>query len=357
MRRRVPAALALAGLIAVFAAGCKQEKPSPPPPGASPGRPSPATGDAVPAAQKYRVVYIPKNTGNPYFDDIIAGFKQASGELGFEFDTVAPASADAASQIPFIKQQIQRGVNAIAISPNSPDAIKPALKEALAKGIQVVCVDADMPGHEEGRTAAVLPMDFDETGKSQIELMGSLINYKGEIAILSATTDAPNQNYWIKGMQETLKDPKYREMRLVAIVYGNDDPQKSLIEAENLLTRFPNLRGIIAPTTVGVAAAAQAVETAKAADRVQVTGLGTPNQMRRFVQNNTVLKFALWSPKEMGYLSAYLIDGLVKGTIKPAPGVSFTAGSLGARAFRDKNVVITGPPVIFDKSNIDNYNF
>jgi rhamnose transport system substrate-binding protein len=277
--------------------------------------------------------------------------------LGYEFTTVAPSTAEGTGQIPFIKEQVQRGVDAIAISPNDPAAVVPALQQAMGKNIRVVCVNSDMPGNIVGREVAVLPMDFNITGSSQVELLGSVINYEGEIAILSATTTAPDQNYWIEGMKEALKDPKYAKMKLVKIAYGDDDPQKSYTEAQALLTAFPNLKGIISPTTVGVAAAAQAVETAKAADKVQVVGLGTPNQMRRFIQNGTVTKFALWSPYSEGYMSGYMIYGMLTGQVKPAEGVKFGVPTLGDREFLKDNVVITGPPQVFDKSNIDQFNF
>lgn len=330
----------------VAAAGC----------GSKPAAEKPSGGETKPT-EPIRVVFIPKNTGNPYFDAIINGFKKASQELGFEFTTTGPATPEATSQIPFVKEQIQRGVDVLAIAPNSPDALNPVFDEARQKGIKVMIVNSDIPGSESHRDVAVLPMDFEITGKFCVELMASLIDSKGEIAILSATADAPDQNYWIQGMKETLKDPKYKDMQLVAVAYGDDLPDKSLVEAEALLTKYPDLRGIIAPTTVGIAAAAQAVETAKRAPQVQVTGLGTPNQMRRFIKNGTVRAFGLWDPYLEGYLSGYLAVGMVKGEIVPAEGAKFMVPGAGERVFRKNNVVITGPPVTFTKDNIDNYDF
>ncbi len=339
--------------MALAAAGCDKQAPKAGDGASSGGMTS---GGKTPGA-KYRIVYIPKNTGNPYFDAVVEGFKKGGDELGYEFNMVGPATAEATSQIEVIKQQIQQRVDAIAISPNSTDAVKPALKEAMSKGIKVVCIDSDLEKNEDGRDAGVLPMDFDITGKSQIELMGSLIGYQGEFAILSATTDAPNQNYWIAGMKEALKDPKYKGMKLVEIVYGNDEAQKSTTEAQALLTKHPNLKGILAPTSVGISAAAQVVETAKAASRIKVTGLGTPSQMKGFIENGTVEKFALWSPVDMGYLSGYLIVGLLKGEIKAEPGATFKAGDLGERTIGKLNKIITGPPLVFDKANVGNYTF
>lgn len=310
------------------------------------------------ATKKLSIVYIPKNTGNPYFEPMIEGFRKAAGEVGAEFSTIAPATADATSQLPILKDQVQRGVSVLAISPNSPDALVPALRDAMRRGITVITVDSDVTGNEDARTACVLTVDPQSVGESQVELLGSLIGYEGEFAILSATTDAPNQNQWIAIMKKTLEtNPKYTKMKLVEVVYGNDDPQKSLTETEALLSKHPNLRGIIAPTTVGIAAAAQCVETAGKAAQVKVTGLGTPNQMRRYIKSGTVEAFALWSPFDEGYLAGQMGLQIAAGSLRPEVGQKFTAGSLGERTIGDKKIVITGPPVTFTKENIDQFDF
>jgi rhamnose transport system substrate-binding protein len=318
---------------------------------------SPSASPTTSTSSTIRIVYIPKNAGNDYFTPLAEGFRKAVTECGGEFETVAPATADATSQLPLIKDQIQRGVNVLAISPNSPDALNAAFREAMSRGIAVVTADSDLTGNEQYRTAGVKTVEPKDVGYGQIELLGSLIGYKGKFAILSATTDAPNQNEWIRYMKDALKEPKYKDMELVDVVYGNDEDQKSLTEAEALLLKYPDLRGIIAPTTVGIEKAAQAVETAKKADQVQVTGLGRPNSMRRFIKNGTVKAFALWSPFDEGYLAGQIAYQIAAKKLTPSPGTKFTAGSLGEREFKDHKVVITGPPVVFTKENIDQFNF
>jgi rhamnose transport system substrate-binding protein len=315
-------------------------------------------GDEEAAVESMEIVFIPKNTGNPYFDSIDAGFQAAAAELGFEYSTTAPATPEATSQIPFVKTQIQRGVDVIAIAPNSPDALNEVFQEAMDAGILVFIVNSDIPGSEDFRDVAILPMDFDITGESQVELMGSLIDYEGEIAILSATADAPDQNYWIEGMVEALEQEKYSGMELVEIAYGDDLPDKSMAEAEALLIKYPNLKGIISPTTVGVAAAAQAVENAGRAPELQVTGLGTPNQMRRFVENGTVTAFALWSPYDQGVLASYLAQKVLFEGFVIEPGATFDVPLLGRSIeIGADNIIITGPPVVFNIDNIGDFDF
>ena len=311
------------------------------------------------AQDAVKIVYICKNTGNPYFDSITGGFEDACKSLGCEFEFVAPATAEATSQIPFIEAQIQRGVNVIAIAPNSPDAMNQVLDEARAKGILVLAVNGDLVGNESHRDAAILPVDFTKTGPNQVELLGSMIGYSGEIAILSATTEAPDQNTWIAAMNETLKnDPKYKDMKLVATVYGDDQPEKSTTEMEALLSNYPNLKGVMAPTTVGVAAAAQVVQSRGIADKVIVTGLGLPSEMRDFVKDGTVKAFQLWSPYNEGWLAAHFAVGVLNGTIKNEVGSTFEVPNLGTIKIDANNMMNTQAELTtFDASNIDEFNF
>ncbi len=316
-------------------------------------------GAATAQDDPIQIVYIPKNTGNPYFDSLVAGFEDACAELGCEFSQAAPATAEATSQIPFITAQIQRGVDVIAISPNSPDALNQVFDRARQRGIMVLAVNGDITGSEDHRDAAILPVDFTRTGPGQIELLGSMIDYQGKIAILSATTDAPDQNAWIADMEETLEsDPKYAEMELVATVYGDDEPQKSTTEAEALLQTYPDLRGIISPTTVGVAAAAQVIQSAGVADEVKLTGLGTPNQMRPFIKDGTVDAMQLWSPYNEGWLASHFAVGVIRGEIANEVGATFEVPMLGTKTIQENNVINTQAELTtFDGGNIDEFDF
>jgi rhamnose transport system substrate-binding protein len=311
------------------------------------------------SAQAIEIVYIGKNTGNPYFDSITGGFEDACASLGCNFEFVAPATAEATSQIPIIQAQIQRGVDVIGIAPNSPDALNEVLDEAKAAGILVLTVNGDLTGNETHRDATILPVNFDIVGRDQVEMVGSLIGYEGEIAILSATTEAPDQNKWIVGMNETLaNDPKYAGMTLVATVYGDDQPEKSTTEMEALLANYPNLAGVIAPTTVGIAAAAQVVQSRGIADTVHVTGLGLPSEMRDFIKDGTVTAFQLWSPYNEGWLAVHFAMGVLDGSITNEVGATFEVPNLGTITINELNSMNTQAELTtFDATNIDDFDF
>ncbi|MBX3584680.1 MAG: substrate-binding domain-containing protein [Rhizobiaceae bacterium] len=310
------------------------------------------------AQDKIDIVFIGKNTGNPYFDSLTKGFVEACQKIACNFEFVAPATAEATSQIPFIEAQIQRGVDVIAISPNSPDALNQVFDSAREQGILVMTVNGDITGNESHRDLTILPTDFTKVGADQVEMVGSLIGYEGEIAILSATTEAPDQNFWIEGMKEALKDPKYSKMTLVATVYGDDQPEKSTTEMEALLSNYPDLKGVIAPTTVGVAAAAQVVQSRGIAEQVKVTGLGLPSEMRDFVKDGTVEAFQLWSPYNEGWLAAHFAVDLKAGKAKNEVGSTFEVPNLGTITINEGNSINTQSALTtFNAQNIDEFDF
>lgn len=310
-------------------------------------------------AEDIDIVFVGKNTGNPYFDSLTQGFVDACEQIACNFEFVAPATAEATSQIPFIEAQIQRGVDVIAISPNSPDALNQVFDSAREQGIIVMTVNGDITGNEEHRDLTILPTDFTKVGADQVEMVGSLIGYEGQIAILSATTEAPDQNFWIEGMNEALaNDPKFSNMELVATVYGDDQPEKSTTEMEALLANYPDLKGVIAPTTVGIAAAAQVVQSRGIAEQVKVTGLGLPSEMRDFIKDGTVDAFQLWSPYNEGWLAAYLAVDLKAGKVQNEVGTMFEVPELGTITINDGNSINTQAALTtFNADNIDDFNF
>ncbi|WP_042261959.1 rhamnose ABC transporter substrate-binding protein [Paraburkholderia heleia] len=302
-----------------------------------------------------KIAFVPKQINNPY--EVIADNGGMDAIKAFKGDgkVVGPSDAGASSQVSYINTLTTQHQDAIVIAANDANALVPYLKRAMDQGIKVVTFDSDTA--PEGRQIFVNQANAESIGRGQIQLVSKLMGGEGEFAILSATPNATNQNTWIKWMQEELKKPEYSKMKLVKIAYGNDDDQKSFVETQGLLQAYPNLKAIVAPTSVGIAAAARYISSSPSKGKVAVTGLGTPNQMRAFVKNGTVKAFQLWDPGALGYLAAYAAANLASGTITGKEGESFDAGKLGKRTIGKGGEVILGPPTTFDASNIDNFNF
>ena len=309
----------------------------------------------APIKKGLSIAFLPKQINNPYFDVAIKGGMEAAGQIGAKGKTVGPTNAEASAQVPFISTLTSQKVNAIAISADDPNAVVPALKKAQQQGVKVVTFDADTA--PAGRSVFANQASPEAIGRSEVQVLGKQLGYKGKIAILSATPTADNQNAWIGFMKKELALPKYKNMKLVKVAYGNDDDEKSFSETQGLLQANPDLAGIISPTTVGIAAAARYLSSSKYKGKVALTGLGTPNQMRKFVKDGTVQSFELWDPSKLGYLAAYAAGALASGQITGKEGESFKAGTLGVKKIGPKGEVVLGPPQVFDKSNIDKFDF
>jgi len=314
------------------------------------------SGGITPAAPTGRTyVLVPKNLGNPYFDTANKGAQDAAKELGVTVTYQGPATADATQQIQLINSLIAQHVNGLAVSADDSDALVSVGKTAMSQNIPVVSWDSAIA--EGGRNVHVNQANSEDIGRSQVQLISKLIGGKGKIAILSATSTAPNQNEWIKWMKDELTKPEYKDIQLVATVYGNDEDTKSYTEAQGLMTTYPDLKGIISPTTVGIAASAKAVTDANKIGQIIVTGLGTPNQMRAYVKSGASPAFELWNPGDLGYLAIYTLDAIASGKIKGSAGDNFKAGKLGSYTIATDGTVLLGKPTVFDKDNIDQFNF
>ncbi len=301
------------------------------------------------------IAFLPKAVNNPYFDSAASGAQKAAGELKGQFKQVGPSEANAAEQVPYIETLTNQHVSAIVISADDPNAVAPALKKAMSQGIKVVSYDSDTA--PDARQIFINQASSEDIGRSQVQLLAKEINYTGKIAILSATATATNQNTWIKYMQDELSKPEYKNMQLVKIAYGNDDDQTSYNQTQALLQAYPDLKGIISPTSVGIAAAARYLEASGNAGKVVLTGLGTPNSLRKYVKDGTIKAFELWDVVHLGYLAYYAAAALVQGKITGKAGEKFTAGSLGEYTIGENGVVVLGPPTVFDANNIDQFNF
>ncbi|MCD2170994.1 MULTISPECIES: rhamnose ABC transporter substrate-binding protein [Microbacterium] len=337
------AAAALALAVTLVATGCS---------GGSAG--GSAGGDGGGDGGNLAITFLPKNLGNPYFETSNKGGEEAITEFGGTFEQVGPSEATPTSQVQYIQTAAQQGVGGLVISANDPSAICDALDEARSAGVKVVTFDSDTDA--KCRDLFINQATAEGIAKAQVDLISEQIGDSGQVAILSAAANATNQNAWIELMKSDLA-ANHPNIELVDVVYGDDDDQTSFDRTAALLQTYPNLKGIVSPTTVGIAAAGRYLSTSEFKGKVALTGLGTPNQLREYVQDGTITSFALWNPADLGYLSAYATKALIDGTITGKEGDSFEAGKLGTFTVGADATVLLGDPFVFTKENIGDFDF
>ncbi|MDR2470930.1 MAG: rhamnose ABC transporter substrate-binding protein [Treponema sp.] len=295
-----------------------------------------------------------KSTGNPFGEKLMDGFEASVKEQNAQVIRRAPDLPTAEAQIQMIEQLIAQKVASITISANDYDALQPVLTKAMNGGIKIVTADSSV--NPASRSVHINQADTKLIGETLVEAAFDQAGGSGEIAILSATSQASNQNAWIAVMQETLKQPKYANLNLVKVAYGDDLRDKSVSETEGLIMSYPNLKVIVAPTTVGIAAAGKVITDKGLIGKVKITGLGLPSEMAEYIDNGACPYMFLWNPIDLGYLAGYAAGALADGKITGSEGDGFSGGKLGdykvIKASDGGTEVILGPPFKFEPSNI-----
>ena len=306
------------------------------------------------SAQDMKIALVVKALGNGFFDAANKGAQEAAAEIGgIEVIYTGPTQATAEGQIEIVNSLIAQQVAAIAISANDPDALVPALKRAMDRGITVISWDSGVAA--DGRQVHLNPSDTDLIGETIIKLAADYLPEGGDVAILSASSTATNQNAWIEAARKVLPE-KFPNINLVATVYGDDDPVKSTNEAKGLIASYPDLDAIIAPTTVGVVAAAQVITDENLIGKVNVTGLALPSEFKQFIDNGASQAVALWNPIDLGYSAVHIAHALATGAAKAEPGATISIGKVGEITLDDSNAAAMAAPFQFDKSNIEEFS-
>ncbi len=301
---------------------------------------------------KLMVALMPKAKGNAYFLSVKAGAEKAAKELGVELLFDGPTDTNAAKQNEIVENWITLGVDVIAVAAENKEGISTALRKAQKAGTKVITYDADaLP---DARSFFVNQATPEGIGQGLMDEAARLMNNEGEFAIITATLTAANQREWMKHIEARLKS-SYPKMTLVAVRPSDDLKDKAQSEATALMSANPNLKLIMAICTPGVPGAAEAVKQAGKTGKVKVIGLGLPNENKRYVHEGVTDSVILWNTMDLGYLTIYAGTALAKDQLKPG-AVSFKAGSMGTFEIKGDNILL-GKPFIFNKGNIDQFDF
>ena len=313
------------------------------------------TGAPDLAGQPITLVDVPKLIGIGYFNATSQGMQEAATELGnVTVTTDGPTEANIDEQITFIDNYITRGVNGILFAANDPVAISPVLKKALGQGIHVIGYDAN--SQPDAREWFVNQAEFNGIGKAMIDSIVAEIGEDGSFAIVTSTFTTPNQARWIAEMW-AYAGQCYPNLEWLETVEAQEDNILSFNQASTLLNKYgDDLDGLFGMTSVATPASAEAVTQAGACGDVAVVGLATPNAMRPYVEADCVKSVVLWNPVDLGYAAVYVTRAVVDGELEPG-AAEVDAGKLGTLQIVNGSEVLLGPPFIYSKENIDQFDF
>lgn len=313
-----------------------------------------ATKPAAQSGKRLRVGLMPKLVGISFFNAFHQGAQEAAAELDVDLVFEGPTSQNHDLQVQKIETWIAKKFDVIGISANDPKAMAPTIQKARDRGIHVITYDADC--EDSAREYFVNQATYDAIAKSLMDIMHEAIGPEGKYVILTGNLTAANQNIWMEHMK-TYRDKHYPKM--VDLSEGKpyetkeDRTVAKRVCLDVMDARGAELQGIFAITSTAFPGAAEAVGDKNASDKIFLTGLGMPDEMRQYVQADVVKKFALWSPVDLGYLTMQVAKLVAEGKMQQG---AIKAGRLGDIKVTGKEVLL-GEPIIFTKENIDQYHF
>lgn len=308
-------------------------------------------GNVAAAAGKLKIAFIPQLIGIPYFNAMELGGNDAAKQFGVEFSYVGATTASAPEQVRIMDSLIRQKYDAICISVLDPVSINPVIRKAKDAGISVFTSDSDSP--ESDRIIYVAQALDDDLGYTLIDVLVEQIGGKGQIGIVSGVPTATNLNTWVHYMKERVK--KYPDVTIVDVRYASSS-EEAFRQAQQLMTRYPDIKGLVAVASVTVPGVARAVESANKVGKVKVIGYGSPNTVRSFMKKGIMEASILWNPRDLGYLTVWAGMKLAQGeqfkAVNKVPGLENEI-----RYLPEKETLLLGPPLIITIDNVDDFDF
>jgi ABC-type sugar transport system substrate-binding protein len=311
-----------------------------------------SNGTAPDGKRALKVGLMPKLIGISYFTAARKGALEAAEELGIDLDFDGPTTDSAEEQSKMVDRWIAQGYDAIAVAANDPELLAPSLRRARNAGITVLTWDADANPEASHRQNFVNQAPVEAIGNTLVDLMGAAVPGPGKVVIVTGSATAPNQNAWMQAMRARMSE-KFPQLELLETLVTDEDQAKAYRLTRDVINAHRDLKGIWAITSVSLPGAAKAVRDAGKADQIFVTGLSLPNTMREYVADGTVRQFVLWNPVDVGYLTVQVAKLLHEGKLEPG---EHKIGRLDHILVSPQEVLL-GPPQVFDRQNIDQFDF
>lgn len=323
------------------------------------------------------VVFIPKVSGNAFFESANVGAQDLAKKVGYTVKYDGNPEAAVANQVAIIDNAINSGADAICISTVDAAGVDDAMKAAKEAGLAVTTWDSDSKA--ESRTVMVSQGTPEQLGQMLVDMLAESLKERGkdvekdEIKYCWHYSQATvtDQNSWnVAG--EKYRQEKYPNWVNVAPenYYSNQDAEKAITVGESVLTAHPDIDGIICNDSTALPGQAQAAQNLGLdATKVSITGFASPNSMKEYCRAGILTRWGLWDCKIQGaigcYLAAYIASGNELkvgnkveipeiGTVEVMPNTVLDPEAYTAD---DSGVVLLPERAVFTKDNMDNYDF
>ena len=323
------------------------------------------------------VVFIPKISGNAFFEVANEGAQKLAKQVGFTVKYDGSPDAAVANQVNIINNAIQQGADAISISTVDAAGVDQALKAARKAGLAVMTWDSD--SNPDARSLMTSQGTPDILGKMLVDMGVASLKERGKNPDSDAIkycwhysqATVTDQNSWHVAGEKYIRQ-KYPKWVNVAPAnyYSNQDAERAITVGEAVLSAHKDIDLIICNDSTALPGQCQAAQNLGLNQKnVTITGFATPNAIKDYCRAGILTRWGLWDCGIQGAISCYLaywaatghnmkvgdtIDIPTIGTVKVEPNTVLDPKAYTAN---DSGVVLLPERAVFTKENMDKYNF
>ncbi|WP_239478864.1 autoinducer 2 ABC transporter substrate-binding protein [Lichenicola cladoniae] len=308
------------------------------------------------ATKKYSIATVVKLDGIAWFDRMRVGVKQFGADNGHDTWMVGPSQADAAAQVGIVETLIAQGVDAICIVPFSVEAVEPVLQKARDRGIIVISHEAS---NLQATDYDIEAFDNHAYGAKLMENLGQQMGGEGKYIATVGSLTSTSQNEWIDGAvaYQVKNFPKMSQA--TQRIETNDDAATDYNKLKEILTTYPDLRGILGAPMPTSAGAGRLIAERGLKGKLFFSGTGLVSVAGQYLKDGDIDYIQFWDPAIAGYaMNVLAVMALAKKPIK--------AGlNLGLKGYEDIKNNDPKRPNVFagqgwvgvTKANMGEYNF
>ncbi|CAO3427232.1 substrate-binding domain-containing protein [Azospirillum endophyticum] len=308
--------------------------------------------------KKYTIATVVKVDGIAWFDRMRDGVKQFAADTGHDTWMVGPSQADAAAQVQLVENLIAQGVDAIAIVPFSVEAVEPVLKKARDRGIVVIAHEAS---NIQNADYVLEAFDNFAYGAKLMEVLGKAMGGEGKYVCTVGSLTSKSQNEWIDGAVAYQKEHFPKMQMVTNRLETYDDANTDYNKLKEVLTTYPDLKGIVGGPMPTSAGAGRLVAERGLKNKLFFSGTGLVSVAGQYLAQGDIQYIQFWDPAVAGYamnmLAVMALDGK-KDQIKAGlnlglPGYTALTTPQGAKA----NLLYGQGWVGVTKENMGSYDF
>lgn len=302
--------------------------------------------------KKYTIATVGKIAPHPWFDRMAVGVKKFGQETGHATCLRCPPRINETLEEQIIKELIEQKVDALCVVSFFPQALEMVLSKARQHGIVVITHEAP---NQRNMDYDLEAFDNAAYGAHLMDYLAEYMRRQGEYAMFIESLTTKSHCEWAVGALNR-QNEKYAGMKLVTKkIEHHEDQTLAYTKTKELLTAYPELKGILGLGVASIPGAAKAVEEAGRRGQIAIVGNGLVSMSGQYLKNGTVQLISFWDPAEVGYALNTLALLVLNGE-KVADGLN-----LGARGYANlklKEKVLYGAAWIdVTKENMHAYNF